>query len=236
MTADDTTTPSVHTAPSVQIRYPGQSLPSRVFYRFTQRITFLGAMLLYRYRRVHMDRIPASGPLVVVSNHQSHFDPPLVSHLFRRRALHFFARDTLFDIPVLGRLITQFRAFPVKRGENDTKAIREALTRLDMGAAVLLFPEGTRSKTGEVQEFKRGALLLLRKSKCPVLPVALDGPIDAFPRTQKWPRFFGVRIVCVVGEPIDHEELFKDGPDAAMDRLRAEVIRLRAEAASLRGR
>lgn len=217
-----------------RVRYPGQSLPSRIFYRLAQRVTYVLARALYRYRRVHLERVPVSGPVVVVSNHQSHFDPPLVSHCFRRRAIHFFARDTLFDIPVLGWLITRFRAFPVKRGSSDTGAIREALKRLDMGAAVLLFPEGTRSKTGDVQEFKRGALLLLRKAKCPVLPVALDGPIDAFPRTRKFPKLGGVRIACVIGEPIDHAELFKDGPDAALERLRDEIVRLKDQAAAKR--
>lgn len=222
--------------PSPRVRYPGQGFVHRVFYVAAQRLTLWGAVLLYRSKRVGRENIPASGALVVVCNHQSLFDPPLVSHCFMRRALHFFARDSLFTIPVLGFLIRRLQAFPVKRGEADTGAIREALSRLDTGAAVLLFPEGTRSKDGEVQEFKRGALLLLRKARCPVLPVALDGPIDAFPRTRRWPRLFGVRIATVVGEPIEHAELFENGPDAALERLRREVEALKEEASALRSR
>ena len=209
--------------PTIQERYPGQSFWSRCLYRCAQSVTYRLARLLYRYRPRHIDRIPASGPVVVVSNHQSHFDPPLVSHCFRQR-------DSLFDIPLLGKLIPRLQAFPVKRGETDTKAIREALRRLDMGAAVLLFPEGTRSKDGEVQEFKRGALLLLRKAKCPVLPVAIDGAIDAFPRTRKFPKLFGPRLHAAVGEPIPFDELFEHGDDAAMTRLRDDVMRLKEEA------
>ena len=218
--------------PTIQERYPGQSLASRCFYRCAQSLTDRLARLFYGYRPRHTDRVPASGPVVVVCNHQSHFDPPLVSHCFRGRAIHFFARDSLFGIPVLGFLISRLQAFPVKRGEADTRAIREALARLKIGAAVLLFPEGTRSKDGEVQEFKRGALLLLRKAKCPVLPVAIDGAIDAFPRTEKFPRLFGPKLGAAVGEPIDHAALFEDGDDAALQRLRDEIVRLKAEASS----
>ncbi|MEM1423070.1 MAG: lysophospholipid acyltransferase family protein [Planctomycetota bacterium] len=216
--------------PTIQERYPGQSFGSRCLYRSMQSLTYRLAKLLYRYRPKNLERVPASGPLVVVSNHQSHFDPPLVSHCFRRRAIHFFARDSLFDIPLLGKLIPRLQAFPVKRGETDTKAIREALRRLDMGAAVLLFPEGTRSTDGGVQEFKRGALLLLRKAKCPVLPVGIDGAIDAFPRTRKFPKLFGPRLYAAVGEPIPFDALFENGDDEAMNRLRDEVMRLKDEA------
>lgn len=229
--SEDAPTPS--SRPSVRERYPEQGFASRVLYRAAQRLTMWGAIVLYRSIRSQTQRIPVSGPVVVVSNHQSHFDPPLVSHCFDKRALHFFARDSLFTIPLLGPLIKRLQAFPVKRGDADTKAIREALRRLNLGAAVLLFPEGTRSKDGEVQEFKRGALLLLRKAKCPVLPVGLDGPINAFPRTQKFPRIFGVRIATVIGEPIPHEELFASGDDAALERLHREVLALKSEAASI---
>ncbi|GAB4543968.1 MAG: lysophospholipid acyltransferase family protein [Phycisphaerales bacterium] len=217
---------------TIQQRYPGQSLASRCLYRFAQSLTYRLARLFYGFKPLHTDRVPDAGPLVVVCNHQSHFDPPLVSHCFRRRAVHFFARASLFDIPILGFLIPRLQAFPVKRGEADTKAIREALNRLELGAAVLLFPEGTRSKDGEVQEFKRGALLLLRKARCPVLPIAIDGAIDAFPRTRKFPKLFGPKLYAAVGEPIDHAELFQDGDDAALERLRTEVVRLKDEAKS----
>ena len=222
--------------PSAQTRYPRQGFASRVLYVGAQRVTLWAARLLYRLKRIGRERIPTHGPLVVVSNHQSYFDPPIVSHMFMRRAIHFFARDSLFDIPLLGPLIRQLQAFPVKRGEADSKAIREALRRLELGAAVLLFPEGTRSEDGEVQELKRGALLLLRKARCPVLPVALAGTGEAFPRTRTFPRLGGVRLACVVGEPIAHEDLFRDGDDAALTRLRNEIIALKEQAEQARAR
>ncbi len=214
--------------------YPGQGFFSRTWYKVVRSAAFMIVRTLYGLRRLHRARVPKSGPLVIVCNHQSHFDPPIVSFCCDVRATHFMARDSLFKFKPFGALISSLQSFPVSRGDADTAAIKEAVRRVKMGGAVLLFPEGTRSRDGEVGEFKRGALLILKRAKCPVLPIGLDGPIDAFPRTRTFPRLFGVRIAAVVGEPISYEELFADGPDAALDRLRAEVARLKDEASQAR--
>lgn len=215
-------------------RYPGQGLISRTWYKLARIAAFSIVRTLYGLRRVGRDRVPSTGPLVIVCNHQSHFDPPIVSFCCDVRATHFMARDSLFKFKPFGALISSLQAFPVSRGDADTGAIKEAVRRTTMGGAVLLFPEGTRSRDGSVGEFKRGALLILKRAKCPVLPIGLDGPIDAFPRTRSFPRLFGVRIAAVVGEPIPYDELFADGPDAALEKLRAEVARLKDEAAQAR--
>jgi 1-acyl-sn-glycerol-3-phosphate acyltransferase len=220
--------------PPVRERYPNQGFVSRAFYK----CCWLGALAVlktcYGLRRLHLDRVPARGPLIIVANHQSHFDPPVVSMCLTRRATHFLARDSLFHFKPFAWLIRNLNSIPVKRGQTDTTAIKEGAKRIHDGAALLIFPEGTRSREGELGAFKRGVLLFLRKAQCPVLPVGLDGCQDAFPRHRTFPKLRGVRIAVAVGEPIAYDNLMAHGPDAALERLHDELQSLQQEARAAR--
>ena len=117
-----------------------------------------------------------------------------------------------------------FGAISIKRGVSDTAAIRKAITELNTGRCVMMFPEGTRTKDGEVGEFQRGFWLLLKKSKATILPIGLDGAFDAYPAGSK-PKLRGY-IEVVAGEAIDAKELLELGEDNGTALVRNRIIEL----------
>ena len=127
-----------------------------------------------RMRVEGLERVPTTGPLLVVCNHLHNADPVLVSVAFPR-PLHFMAKKELFGVPVIGWLIRQVGTFPVDRGKADRAAIRHAEAALSQGIAVGMFPEGTRSVTGALQQAHPGAGLLALRSGAPVLPMVVTG-------------------------------------------------------------
>lgn len=190
----------------------------RIFFRLTQRLRVSG-----------LEHEPPTGPVIIVANHQSHFDPPAIGSAPRRHVC-FVARKSLFSVPGLGGLIGLLNAFPIKDdGGSDTAAIRTALEILKQGRMLLIFPEGTRTPDGEIKDFKRGVWLLLSRAKCPVWPVAIEGAYDAFPRGRKFPSLFKHRIRVKFGAPIAPDELLAMGPEKGLNTLRERVIGLRDE-------
>lgn len=144
--------------------------------------------------------VPQSGPLVVVSNHASYFDPPIVSNCVRR-PVAYMAKEELFDIPILAKVIKLYGAYPVSRGNADRNAIRSALEYLDQGWAVGVFLEGTRTPDGKITNPKRGALLLAAKAKAPILPVSVWGSEGILKKGSAIPR--AVPITVRIGKLID---------------------------------
>lgn len=121
-----------------------------------------------------VENVPQTGGLVIVSNHASYFDPPIVSNCVCR-PVAYMAKEELFKIPVLAQAIKLYGAYPVSRGTADRAAIKYALEYLENGWAVGVFLEGTRTRDGRVHDPKRGAALLAAKAKVPLLPVSLWG-------------------------------------------------------------
>ncbi|MEL6320610.1 MAG: lysophospholipid acyltransferase family protein [Cyanobacteria bacterium J06626_14] len=133
--------------------------------------------VLHAYFRGHIhgaDQVPKQGPLIVVSNHASDFDPPLLSNCVGR-PVSFMAKEELFQVPVLKQAIELYGAYPVKRGKGDRSAIRAALTKLEQGWAVGIFLQGTRTPDARVPSPKLGAALIAAKAQVPLLPVSLWG-------------------------------------------------------------
>jgi 1-acyl-sn-glycerol-3-phosphate acyltransferase len=118
------------------------------------------------------EKVPKYGPLIVVSNHVSYLDPPIVGAAVKRH-LHFMAKTELFENKWFGYILNQIGTFPVKRGVPDKSAIRKSLNILNNDQALCMFPEGTRIKTGELGEAKPGVTLIALMSKSPILPVAI---------------------------------------------------------------
>lgn len=215
-----------------RVRYPGQSARAVAFYKFIQFLSRTAFTLIYRLRVFGLDNIPASGACIIVCNHNSHLDPPAVGGLPSRRAIHFVAKAELFKSRAFGGFIRALNSIPIKQdGSADIESIREILARLNSGAAVLLFPEGTRSPSHEMLPLQRGIGLLVKRAKCPVIPAAIVGSREAWPPGQKLPSLWGRTIAIRFGAPIPPEEL--TGPDA-LDRLKREILAQRAELFAMR--
>ena len=151
--------------------------------------------------------MPIEGPVLVCSNHQSNLDPVLVGLVFGRR-LNFVARKTLFGFAPFRWLIQFLDAIPIDRDGMGLEGIKESMRRLRRGEAVLIFPEGTRTSDGEVSELKPGFCALARRTKAALLPVAIDGAFQAWPKNARVIRFS--RIQVCVGKPIyfsDYEQI-----------------------------
>jgi 1-acyl-sn-glycerol-3-phosphate acyltransferase len=170
----------------------------------------------------------------VISNHQSFLDPMVNGVTVWDRQFTALARDSLFVGP-FGWIIRSVSARPIKREGGDLEAMKAALAELEAGRVVIIYPEGTRSPDGEMIEFKRGVLLLVKKARPTILPMAVDGTFEAWPRGRKFPRLRG-KVVCVCGEPMSGEELAKLDGAEALARMREAVSRLHAEARDERRR
>ncbi len=133
------------------------------------------------------EHVPARGPALIVSNHQSILDPPVIGGAARRQ-IYFLAKAELFRIPMFGSLIRALHARPVRREGSDPGALRTAAQLLGEGKALLVFPEGTRSLNGRLGEGKPGVGMLAVTSGAPVVPVYVSGTLEALPKGSAWPR------------------------------------------------
>jgi len=131
--------------------------------------------------------LPAEGGVLVCSNHQSFFDPVLVGISFKPQ-LGYLARKTLFRFFLFGWIIRYLDAIPIDRSGMGVGGVKEMLRRLRREEIVHIFPEGTRSKDGALQTLQPGFLALARRGRCQILPMAVSGAFDAWPRSAKFPR------------------------------------------------
>ena len=214
---------------------PGRPIGRILFFRFCWWVTWLFFTLVYRLRVVHPGRVPRRGGILVVANHQSHLDPPAVGLALRYRNIVPIARQGLFKNPVFGWLIRNLNSIPINEKEGDVVAIRKAVKELAEGRCILIFPEGSRTPDGHLQEFKRGAWLMISRAKCAVLPAAEEGLYDAWPRSRSLPRLWRRRAGVAFGELLDHDRLLAMGPDAGLAFLAATIEDLRVEAARIVG-
>ena len=154
---------------------------------------------LFRGQTIGISNLPKTGGVVVVSNHGSHLDPPILGHALGR-PVAFMAKSELFKVPILSFIISACGAYPVKRGAGDREAIRNASNRLIEGWATGVFLDGTRQENGRVNDPKAGAALLAARTGSPLLPVAIVNSHRAFPKGSLLPRFVSIHLK--VGELI----------------------------------
>lgn len=211
-----------------QRRVPGRPRLQILWFDVCEKLCRAVLRLLYRFHIEGEERVPPSGATLFVSNHQSFLDPIINGCPMVDRQLTAIARESLFRFPPLAWLMRSYGAIPIKDESGDAGAMKAALHELAAGRCVLIYPEGSRSDDGTITEFKRGAGLLMRRAKATVVPMAVEGATDVWPPGRTLPSLRG-RLGVKVGEPIPPDELLKDGADAALERVRNEVVRLRGE-------
>jgi 1-acyl-sn-glycerol-3-phosphate acyltransferase len=155
--------------------------------------------LLFRIEARDPGRVPAAGPVLLVSNHSSVLDPPLIGGASSRQ-LSFLAKAELFRVPVFGALLRRLGARPLRRAGSDPAAMRTALRVLEEGGALLVFPEGTRGPEGVLRPAKAGAGMLAVVSGASVVPVYVSGSGRAWPKGARLPR--PTRVTVAFGEPL----------------------------------
>ena len=154
----------------------------------------------FRWRIYHPERVPRSGPVILASNHASFLDPPLVGSALPR-PINYLARESLFRFPPVGALLRSWNSVPVDRDGGGAAGLRAIFARLQAGGAIILFPEGTRSRDGNLQPARSGIGLTVIKSSAPVVPVRVFGTFEAFGRHVRFPKPH--RVVVKYGYPMN---------------------------------
>jgi 1-acyl-sn-glycerol-3-phosphate acyltransferase len=198
------------------------------------------ATLIFRLRTRGLQHVPAHGPVLLVSNHQSYLDPIMVG-LAARRHLWYLARKSLFRNPVFAWMIRSVNAVAIDHHGLGIEGLRAVLQLLEAGRGVLVFPEGERTYTGAIQPLRPGIQLLLKRAQAPLVPVGLAGAFDVWPRSQRWPGLTPLflpaargGIAVVIGAPLDPRYFAELPRERALAELRGELCKLQAEAEHLR--
>ena len=194
-----------------------------MLYRFLQIVFRLLFYTVFRTRVYGRENIPKEGAVILAANHASNIDPPLMASLIER-PVSYMAKIELFENPIFGAAIRRCHAFPVKRGASDRGAIKAAVTVLKEGHMLGLFPEGTRSKTGELQKAEAGIALIASMTGAPIVPVAILNSHRIFANGGLLPQ---LRIMY--GAPISFQgdRKSKEALDAFSAEIMAHIAQMR---------
>jgi len=167
------------------------------FYAFAKSVVYTIFKPWYRIEAIGVENFPKEGGVLLCANHIHNFDPIVVG-IMAPRPVHYMAKEEIFRVPVLGGIVKKCNAFPVKRGFSDREALRTGLKILKEGNVFGLFPEGTRSKNGELGKGLSGAGFFALRTEANVVPCAVIGPYKSFKRLK-----------VVYGKPIALDEMRK---------------------------
>ena len=168
------------------------------YYWLGYHLSRLVGRLFFRLRVIHPERMLQDGPVILAMNHQSYLDPPLAGTTCDR-AIHFLARRTLLDVPLLGWLLPRLNVIPVNQEGIDRSALKSLIRILKAGNAALVFPEGSRTADGNLQPAEPGLGLIIAKTLAPVVPMRIFGAHEALPRGG---GLHFAPITIVIGDPI----------------------------------
>jgi 1-acyl-sn-glycerol-3-phosphate acyltransferase len=210
---------------------------SYLWYEMWYGLTFAGMTLGFSLRIEGASNVPRDGPVLLIANHQSYLDP-LVVGLASRRHVHFLARKGLFRNRLFGAYLRSANCVPVDQEGVAKEGIKTALKLLQDGRVVVIFPEGERTHTGQMQPLRPGLHLLIKRAGATVVPVGVAGAYQAYPRTQLLPRLSplflpanGCGVAACVGRPLP-AKLYAHVPrEQALADLfgRLEAVQQRAE-------
>ena len=214
----------------------------RLLYQTLYSPTALLATMLFSLRFTGRRHVPRQGGLLVIANHQSALDPPLLGVVIPRR-LRYLARKTLFKPRPFAWFIEALGAVPLNQESGGTEGLKTAIRLLRAGEAVVIFPEGARTPDGILHPLKPGVVALIRRAMVPVLPVGIAGAFEAWPIHKYVPRlaplFLGpdeAAIGIAIGRPIAAETLKPLPPEAMLSLLHQRLVELRDEAERIRNR
>jgi 1-acyl-sn-glycerol-3-phosphate acyltransferase len=198
------------------------------FYRFCRFLFRVYFYLYHRGRVYSAERLPDDGAFLLAGNHISFLDPPFFGLACRREAF-YLARDTLFRNPVSNWILRGWNCVPISRERGDIGAMRTMLRLLGEGKAVLMFPEGTRSPDGQLQEPRAGIGMIAARANVPIVPMRIFGTERAMPKGARLPR--PAKVEIKFGEPFlyplpaDFEKLRGDALKAVYFDIGRETMR-----------
>ena len=190
----------------------------QAWYFIARYVTAVLFKILFRYQVIGKEKVPQTGRLLVCANHSTMADPIFLGSAVPKRQMKFVAKAELFKNKLLGGFLSSLGAFPIARGTGGAEGIQTAMRYLEEGHAVCLFPEGTRSKTGELLPPQNGAAMLAARTECAILPIAITA------KGGKRPKVFR-KMIIKIGDPIPYEALgFSGTVGASQYREATRVI------------
>lgn len=176
---------------------------------------------LFYHLRIYGIQHPHKGRALIAPNHASFLDPPLIASAWPEET-HYLARASLFRSSLSHWIMTHLNAHPVNGSAQDLASFKTICQLLNEERKVVIFPEGTRSEDKELKPIKQGIAMLALRAKAPIIPVYIEGTLDIWPPSRKWPKCFG-RTACVFGTPIPIESYLQLDKKTAQESLTLHV-------------
>jgi len=176
------------------------------------------AKTFFRYRVIGAENIVEEGPCIFAANHASFLDPPLAG-IACQRGIHYLARKSLLNWPVLGPILPELNVIPVDQANPDRSALMGCIRVVREGGGILVFPEGSRTHDGHLQPARPGIGMIVAKTGAPVVPMRIFGSYEAFPPGKSWPR--ATPVTVVVGPKLSFPE---GGKRDAYQKIGEEIM------------
>ena len=171
-----------------------------MFYYAVRAICWLILKIFWRMEVIGIENLPESGGMIIASNHVSYLDPAVLASSLNRK-IYFITKKEVFKNTFISFIFKNLNAISVDRGNADILAFKKAINILREEKVLGIFPEGTRSSNGELQELKLGAIKIAMKTGVPILPVGIIGTHKIYPRGIKFPILFKHKIIVKYGVP-----------------------------------
>jgi len=222
---DKPTAPQPRATPA-SMRQTGHTRAGKAFYDTLWILWRTLSIVFFGFRSRFAEPMPGEGGLLVLASHQSHLDPILLG-LASPRRLSSLARSSLFHNQLLSSVISLLDAVPIDRESSSIAGMKAIISRLKAGRAVIIFPEGTRTSTGQLGDLKGGFTLIARRAGVPIMPVAIVGAYECWPRSRVLPRTGRIRLEF--GRLITPEEIAEMDDAQLLARYRTALEELDAK-------
>ena len=193
---------------------PGRK--SFFFYKWSRKLVEIFFRLFYKMKVYGEKEHFIRGKAIIAGNHISYFDPPLVGVAWPE-VIHYFAKPSLFEKPVLGFLLRSYNVHPLS-SKGTLGAFKLISSLLKKDYKVVIFPEGSRSKEDKILDMKQGFTMIAQKNNCPIIPAYVDGAYDIWNCHRKWPKLRG-RLSCVFGKPLEWSQFEKYDRKEAQEKM-----------------